>query len=168
MWPVSWALSLSGLTPETWRLELQKQDIELLLIKESSMWVIVTAYTLAGLHWFWRKMGRSEKTRDALADQSASFFPPSRCSFLFLRRFHIKVHLFKHHMTLPNTEYVYITRKLTSRVIGKLLKTIRKSAPILPFKSRRSTDCRSFTSRSSQLSQIQSAEQMFDAACERK
>lgn len=80
--------------------------------------------------------------------------PPGRSTFHCLRRFHIKVHLFKRRMTLLNTEDTCVTLKWTSRVIDKLLTTIRKSAAVLPFKSRRRTDCRSFTSRSSQTSQL--------------
>lgn len=59
--------------------------------------------------------------------------PPSRSTFHCLRRFHIKVHLFKRRMTLPNTEYTYVTLKWTSRVLNKLLTTIRKSAAVFAF-----------------------------------
>lgn len=136
-------------------MELQKQDIELLLIIESSMWAVVTAYTLAGLHWFWRKRAGAERQQRRFSGSVCkSSPPPGRSTFHCLRRFHIKVHLFKWRMTLLNTEYTYVTLKWTSRVIDKLLTTIRKSAAVLPFKSRRRTDCRSFTSRSSQTSRL--------------
>lgn len=162
MWPVSWALSLSGTTPETWRVELQKQDIELFLITESSMWAVVTGYTLAGLLWFWRKGAGAahwwKDNRDASAD-----------------RFHIKVHLFKCRMTSPlyRIHLLYSDmdpecyrqafnhhKKICSRFASQIQSSDRLQFIYIPLLAD--------VVRRDSFQEIQSAEQMFDAARERK
>lgn len=179
MWPVSWALSLSGLTPETWRAELQKQDIELLLIIESSMWAAVTAYTLAGLHWFWRK--RTGRSGSLVERQQRRFSwsvctpppPPKPFHFSLLETFPHKsssfqtpydftqhrIHLCYSQMDLESPRQAFNNhKKICSRFCLSNPDVGLTAGHLHPVPRRRRCS----------FQEIQSAEQMFGAACERK